>query len=466
MSEQQPAGRRAAAVGASRRRIGPAVVLAVLLPLATLGAAMLVSTEAPPVPDTPPETTTLTRLTLGCPSSPDDATAAIAVGSTLATEDGEVSVDTLGGTQSPLPVSAGELTSVDVEGAAVVTGEDDWAPGLLAARGTASAATACAEPQPDAWFAGVGARPGHSSVVELVNPDPGPAIADLTLFAPSGALDVSDLRGIRVPGRSSVELDLATVTPRRTELGLHVQVSRGRLTSAVRDSVDRLGTGPLATDWIAPQSDPVTAGTMLGLPRGDGTRRLTLVNGGDSEARVDVRVVSPESTFVPEGLDEINVPPQSVRSISLDAVLAPEVRAGALGIYFESTYPVAASLQSFVAGDLAVAATGPVLDGTGAALLPTGPHRLQLAGATRPGVATVVSRAAGGRELTSERVEIGPDRGVVVDLPDAAAYVSVELERTPAVASVLIASPQGAVVLPLTPVVASALVPAVSPTRP
>ena len=177
-------------------------------------------------------------------------------------------------------------------------------------------------------------------------------------------------------------------------------------------------------------------------------------------------MVSPESTFVPEGLDEINVPPQSVRSISLDAVLAPEVRAGAVGIHLESTYPVSASLQSFVGGDLAVATTGPVLEGTGAALVPTGPHQLLLAGATRPGVAIVVSRAAGGRELTSERVEIGPDRGVVVDLPDAAAYVSVELERTVAVASVLLASPQGAVVLPLDPVVASGLVPAVSPTLP
>ena len=71
MSDQQPAGRRAAVVAASRRRIGPAVVLAVVLPLATLGAAMLVRTEAPAVPDTPPETVPLTRLTLACPSSQD-----------------------------------------------------------------------------------------------------------------------------------------------------------------------------------------------------------------------------------------------------------------------------------------------------------------------------------------------------------------------------------------------------------
>src|SRR5688572_10209065 len=118
MSDHQPAGRRAAVIEASRRRIGPAVVLAVVLPLATLGAAMLVRTEAPAVPDTPPETVPLTRLTLACPSSPDEATRSVSIGSALASSDGEVSVDTLGESPSPPPVAPGELASVDVEGAA------------------------------------------------------------------------------------------------------------------------------------------------------------------------------------------------------------------------------------------------------------------------------------------------------------------------------------------------------------
>ena len=270
--------------------------------------------------------------------------------------------------------------------------------------------------------------------------------------------------GCRVAAASSSTWP--TITPRRTELGLHVLVSRGRLTSAVRDTVDRLGTGPHRDrlDRAAGRGRHLRHPARA--PARGGTRRLTLVNGGDSEARVDVRVVSPESTFVPEGLDEINVPPQSVRSISLDAVLAPEVRAGALGIHLESTYPVVGEPAVVRGRRPGRRDDRPGARGHRRGARADRPHQLLLAGATRPGVAVVVSRAAGGRELTSERVEIGPDRGVVVDLPDAAAYVSVELERTVAVASVLLASPQGAVVLPLDPVVASALVPAVSPTRP
>ena len=90
MSEQQPAGRRAAAAAAARRRLGPAVVLAVLLPLATLGAAMLVSTEAPPVPATPPETVPLTRLTLACPAARRRPPGRSLSAPRSATEDGEV----------------------------------------------------------------------------------------------------------------------------------------------------------------------------------------------------------------------------------------------------------------------------------------------------------------------------------------------------------------------------------------
>ena len=312
----------------------------------------------------------------------------------------------------------------------------------------------------------MGARPAHASVIELVNPDPGPAIADLTILAPSGPLDVPAVRGIRVPGRSSIPLDLARIIPRRTELAVQVVVSRGRLVSSVLDTVDALGTGPSSSDWLTPQGRPVTAGVLLGLPSGAGTRRLTLANGGDDETRVQVRVISPESTFQPRGLSEISIPPGSVQSVSLDAVLGPEIAAGATGLLIEATHPVSAGLRTVVRDDLTHTVVTPAVESNGAALLPTGAKRLLLAGAERPGVATVVARSAEGRELREARVEIGPDRSVSTRLPEGAAYVSVEVSRTEAVASVLVTSPRGAVVVPLGETVRSGLVPQVGPALP
>lgn len=458
-------GRRAAE--APSRPMAPALVLAVALPLLTVGTLALVPTGGPQVTTEPPELTALTRTSLGCPAARGESRSVL-VGSSLAEEDGRVTVDRLGGDAGPrrLDVRPFRLTSADPQRAAVVTGEDEWAPGLLAARTGTRTAVACEAPAREAWFTGVGARPQHASVVELVNPDPGPAIADLTVLAPGGPLDVPDVRGVRVPGRSSVELDLARIVPRRTELAVRVVVSRGRLTSSVWDTVDELGAGPSASDWVAPQAEPSTSGIVLGLPTGAGSRRLTLANGGPDETRVDVRIVAPESVFDPAGLEEISIPPGSVRSVRLDELLAREIRAGSTGLLIEASNPVSASVRTFADADLAHAVAAAPIDERAATVVPPGRGRLVLAGATRPGVATVLSRTTRGRTLREERVEIGPDRSVTVRLPDDTAYVALEVRRTAAVASVVVQGPGGVIVLPLRETVRSGLVPAVRPDLP
>jgi len=147
-------------------------------------------------------------------------------------------------------------------------------------------------------------------------------------------------------------------------------------------------------------------------------------------------------------------------------VLGPEVAAGATGLLIEATHPVSAGLRSFVDGDLAHTVVAPPVFDETAALVPSGAQRLLLAGALRPGVATVVARAAGGRELATERLEIGPDRSVAVRLPDGTAYVAVQLSRTEGVVSVLVTSPAGVTVVPLRQTVRNGLVPQVGPARP
>lgn len=456
-------GRRAAE--APRRPLAPALVLAVLLPLLTVGVLALVPTGVTEDASRPPELIELTRTSLGCPTS-RGATRSLVVGSATADAAGQVSLDPLVGEPRSVDVQADRLTTRTRPGAVVVTGADDWAPGLLAARLGAGVAVSCDAPAPEAWFTGVGARPQHASVIELVNPDPGPAIADLTILAPSGPLDVPDVRGVRVPGRSRIELDLARIVPRRTELSVQVVVSRGRLVSSVWDTVDELGAGSAVSDWVPAQGGPMTSGILLGLPTGAGSRRLTIANGGTDETRVEVSIVAPESVFDPEGLDEIRIPPGSIQSVSLDELLAPEIRAGATGLLIEATHPVSASVLSFVDGDLAhTVAAAPVRE-RAATVVPAGRARLVFAGATAPGVARVVSRDAGGRSLGEERVELGPDRGVTVRLPADTAYVAVEVERTTAVASLVSQGPDGATVLPLHETVLNGQVPHVRPALP
>ena len=351
MSRQTPRGRRAAlppperVARGLRARLNLTAVLAVLLPALTIGALALVRPASVDVSTYPPRETGLNLSILTCPSSLDDT--------------GDVSVASATGLAGQVEVTqsgAASTTEVDVPAdrpatadagsrGLTVRGVDDMAPGLLASRqGEGPAAVSCRAPVSEQWFTGLGAAARHSSVLELVNPDPGPAVADITVIGARGPVDAPSLRGITVPGGRSLRLDLAQEIPMRGELSAHVVVSRGRLGVYAADTFDELGRGDAGTDWLAAQEPGVDL-LMLGLPTGTGTRSLVVANDGVDEARVVIRVVTKDSAFRPEGLDDVTVPPGSVTRVPLSAILGAAVRDGALGVQVESTHPVTATLQ-------------------------------------------------------------------------------------------------------------------------
>ncbi len=456
----------------SGRRVGQLLVAAAL-PLVTAAALLGVRTGAPTVPTDGPSLTELTRVSLACPAAADEATRTVSVLSP--TGQGGVINATVVSTDArsdpkaidprALDLKADRLTTARIANPVVVTGRDEMAPGLLAARLGERAGVGCTAPQPQAWFPGVGARPAHGSSLLLTNPDPGPAIADITVQAPSGTVDAPSLRGIRVAGNTSTTIDLAEVVPRRTELSVQVEVSRGRLTGAVLDRVEVDAGKSSSADWLAPLAEPAESSLLLGLPTGSGSRRLTLANPGTDETTVEISIVSPQSVFTPRDFPEISLPPGASRSVELGALLAPQIEAGATGLLVETSHPVAVALRSTVDGDLTHTATLPAITGEASALLPRGSKELILAGAERPGVAVVRTRDAAGRTLERRRVEIDPDSSVTLGLPKAAVSVALEVQRTSVRAAVLAESGRGAVVLGLAESMLQGLVPAVRPNQ-
>lgn len=470
MSEHSAPGRRSAA---RRTRVNPTAVLAVVLPLLTAAAVWLVRPAEHQAAVHPPETTNLTSATLVCPSSLPGART-VEVTSAAADVGGSVSVG-LGADGAALDIASGRVASVVAAGPTVVTGTDDTAPGLVATRiGEDEVATgACITPRSEQWFTGVGAGAGHTSVLELTNPDAGTARADVTVYAGAGIVDAPRLRDVSVPGHSTIRLDLSRLIPRRGDLALEVNTVRGRIGASLLDRFDRVGSAPLTRDWLAAQTEPTTEGLLLGLASGTGPRVLVLANGGDDEARAEVRVVTADSVFAPEGLDEVRIPPHSVRAVTLTAELA-DVGKDALGLAVSSSEPVTATLRSETDGDLSHAVIGQPIEGTATALLPSGTDRgrtatdktLVVAGADRAGTVTVVSRAADGTELDTQTVEITPDHGVAVDLPADAVLVTATPARTRVTGSILVARRDGATVVPLVVAPTNGLVPDVRPGLP
>ena len=455
-----------------RRRFGPDVLLAIALPLLSAAVLLLLQPESDQAGGEAPVETPLETASVVCPAAiagtGTDLLGVSTVGVDPATKvSGDVQVG-LGSTAAPLKIRTARVSpTASGPGPAVVTGTDDLAPGLVAGRSQTAplAGVDCAPPVADQWFTAVGAGATHDSTIELVNPNAGPAIADITVRSPSGLLDVPALRGVSVPGNTSQLLDLGQIVPRRGELSLEVHTSRGRLAVHVVDAYDELGTGALVHDWLPAQDAPVTSNLLLGLAAGPGERTLVLANPGDDEVRATVELVTATSVVPPEGVEPIRIAPGSTEAVSLDDALKKAVKRGGTGLLVESTGPVTATLRQVVADDLSLLAPLPAIDATTAAVLPAGAKRLLLAGPDAVGVATVTAYAPNGKELFTQRVELAPDAGAEVPLPDQATFVVVTPERTSVRAAVIVQG-TGTAVVPLRELVLTGLVPDVRPGLP
>lgn len=448
------------------RRLNPTVLIGAALVVLTLGALVLVQTTERRDRVVEPTSTTLTTASLGCPAAVAGG-GTVAVGTARDSVAGSVAVRAQRDERS-LPVASGRVSTVDEGRALAVTGTGDLAPGLIAARfgGEELAVVDCPAPTPETWFTGVGAGARHDAVLELVNPDEGVAVADVTVYGGGGPVDAPTLRGVTVPGQDSLRLRLGEVMPRRGELALRVVVSRGRLSASLLDQIPALGALPRTEDWLPGQAGPATGTILLGLPPGEGTDVLTVANPGDSEARVRVRVLTTDSAFAPEGLGDVRVPPGSVRTVTLTSVVRAAVRDGAQGIEVTSNEPVASSLATVVADDLSHAA--PVLPSAApmTALVPQGTGSVVLADAGGVGVATVEAWTASGDELESRRVELRPGQGGVVELPGGAALVRVTPRRTSVHAAALVTGARGVAVVGFRELPTEALIPDVRPGLP
>lgn len=462
MSHTAPGGRT------SRRRLhlDTTTVLALALPVLTVVSLLLVHPVVSLVPGQAPTRTALSSASVICPSALSGAPEAYL---TTAQSEAHGRVDVAsGGDARTAKVATGEARRVRPgTGPVTVTGEGDLAAGLVAARfgGRQLAALSCPATAAEQWFTAVGSGARHNSVLELVNPDAGPAVADILVRGRSGLVDVPRLRGVSVSGHGSVRLDLGKIVPRRDELALQVVTTRGRLSTTLLDQFKPLGAKRPSEDWLAAQPEPTTDNLLLGLGKGPGKRSLVLANGGEDEVRAELKLVSEESVFAPAGVAEIRVPPNGVRRVSLHGKALAAVRHGAFGVEVTSTAPLTATLRSFVSGDLSHAVAGTPVT-TGATLLaPEGAKQVLLGGADGVGVVTVVASSAHGKELLSKRVALQPGRGALLDLPRRAVVISLVPERTGVVAALLLTG-QGVAVVPFTEVVRNGLVPAVRPGLP
>ena len=193
------------------------------------------------------------------------------------------------------------------------------------------------------------ARPTARSSSWSTRTPAGPS-ADVLLWSQAGPLDVPELLGVSVPGGESVRLDLAEIVPRRGELMAQVTTSRGRLAVDVADSVDELGTGLVAADWLSPQPEPTTSNLLLGLARA----RATASSCSATPATTRCARRSRSSRRAPSSRrptwSRSWSPPGRTKPVTLTTLLDEAADQGAIGLLVESTGPVTANLRQTAGG--------------------------------------------------------------------------------------------------------------------
>lgn len=453
-------GRRRVAE-AARRRPSSLTVLAVLIPLLTVAALALVRPAATPPTSYAPSGAPLDRSTAVCPARLPGADQLRFGSAGLGSGDLSLRV----GRDDATETLESGVAAREERSSVVVDGGGDLAPGLVVARSGAGSAVGCDQPSPERWFTGLGASAEHSSTLTLVNPDKGPAVADVALWDGSGLVDVPALRGVRVPGGGSASFDLSEVAPNRDALAAEVLVSRGRLVPSVVDVLDPVGRDEPVREWLPGQAAPASTSYVAGVGAAPADRTLTLANPGDSEVRVELKLVSEESEFVPSGLEEVRLAPGSVSEVDLAGVLRGRTAEGVQALRVEATGPVTAALRMRSAGDLAFSVAGSSVADETATALPAGSKRLVVAGASAAGVLVLRAWDADGEAVVRERrVEVAPATAARLRLPDDAVLALVRLERTEATVSLEV-SDRGLSVLPLTQLTTTSQVPDVRPAQ-
>jgi hypothetical protein len=445
MSEQQTPAKRSARTGSTggRRPVDVTFVLAIGVPLLVALALFLTNPGFGSAYFHAPTTPPLSRATVVCPGSLGSGDQ-LAIG---AAAGGKVSA---GDRTTTVPANGASIGTAGSD-PVVVTATGAAAPGLVASRSSTKpvATAACVTPHADQWFTGVGAGPTHDSYVVLVNPNPGPAVADLTVLGDAGPISVPALRGIAVPGHGSQEIDLGKVMPTASPLALHAVVERGQVAVSVRDRAAHLVGDSYDEDWLPAQGAPARDALLLGIAPGSGSRQLTVANPTDREVSATVRLVSGNSVFTPDNAPTLDIGPESVSRVDLATVLDSAKADGVLGVEVQASGTVTASLRSLIGGDLSLVTRSGSTGTATTAVVPRGTKDVVLGGADSAGAVTVVARDQGGKQLLSKRVEISPQQGVSVSLPAGAVRVDVTPEHTQIRGSVLLHGDSGAAVVPL-----------------
>ena len=196
------------------------------------------------------------------------------------------------------------------------------------------AVTPCGLPSSDVWLVGGGGGPSRIERVIVGNPGANAVSVSFEVFGATGPVASAQNRAVSIPPRSRAVVSLDALAPEEPSPSVHV-VATGGVVSAVLDDawIDGATARGVddATRSAAPSTDQVIAGLDV-----SGAALVRLVNPGDTEALVQVRLLLPKGPSQPAELRAVRVPAGSTADVALD------LAAGPTGLHLTSDHPIVA----------------------------------------------------------------------------------------------------------------------------
>ena len=231
--------------------------------------------------------------------------------------------------------------AINVEGTIAASVVADQMIETTSGRYRALAGGACLPPATDWWFAGGNGKLGFTNRLVLANAGSTDASVAVTAWTPKGEVQNPRLASIRVPAHSRVPVGIFKVAPDIPTVAMHVHADSGAVTASVIDRRSH-GVDSNGGDLVPPTLPPDRHLVIPGFPATAGPRSLVVVNPGDSDASVAVKVATPNGQFTPSSLRDFVV--GAGRTATVDVTKALGGQSGA--VMLTSDVPVFASGQA------------------------------------------------------------------------------------------------------------------------
>ncbi len=155
-------------------------------------------------------------------------------------------------------------------------------------------ATACTAPTDSAWLVGGGTTDSERDRLILSNPSSTPALLDVEVFGPRGAVRIPAGEGVVVPAGDQVALYVQALAPGLERMAVHVAVRTGRVSVSMQHS-RVLGFTPGGLDEVAaaePARTQVLPAVVVASP-GSASVRVMVPGKDDAVVRIALTPVTP-----------------------------------------------------------------------------------------------------------------------------------------------------------------------------